>query len=553
MRSGLVAALLAIALNGSALAQAQPLLQLQGQPYFGGSLTLHMTGSVGQPALLAYGLNPLPLHAPLHTGKGPWFIGSSANLLPLGLIPSGGRIDLQFGMPPLMPALAGIPLVLQGYVPFALSNPATLPLDLPYFIPSTVDLIISPNPQFKGEFGKYTSAGDLNGDGFVDLVIAAHKEDYLGIDMSGRVYVHWGPDFDTVTTLSPPSPVIAGFYGIGSAVADLDGVPPDDLVIAETAGDPAPPGNPAKLYIFTGGSVSGSPTHTILSPGTGSEYSAYGAFPCVGDYNADGENDLAVGFPKADVAGIVDAGRIDVFFGPDFTVRVPVFSPAPVQAGGFGVRVAAADINGDDITDLIEASPATPLPPWTLVGSLHTFVGPDLTHSLTIPCPEPLGSLTRFGDMLEVGDLNGDGVAELCVADAKNRVFVFWSPAYTTYLTVPKPPSFQPNPFGETAYGAAMAIADINGDERLDLLIADTFEGEEGCAISSAGRVLGALAPYFSSFHRIGDFDPQCGDNFGSSIIATELDGDSRVELVIGANFSDDVGLLSSGHAAILD
>src|SRR5262245_63914506 len=50
-------------------------------------------------------------------------------------------LDLPFVMPPVMPGVAGLSLVLQGYVPFSLSNPATLPLDLPYFLAGGVQTI----------------------------------------------------------------------------------------------------------------------------------------------------------------------------------------------------------------------------------------------------------------------------------------------------------------------------------------------------------------------------------------------------------------------------
>ena len=49
--------------------------------------------------------------------------------MPLGTIPSSGRINVPFVMPPYNPAAVGIPIVLQGFVAGQLSNPATLPLD----------------------------------------------------------------------------------------------------------------------------------------------------------------------------------------------------------------------------------------------------------------------------------------------------------------------------------------------------------------------------------------------------------------------------------------
>jgi hypothetical protein len=551
----LLALLLTLGIAGSARGQ-QPLLQLQGQPYFGGSMTLHVTApaDVGDPVWLAVGLNPLPLDAPVPMSKGPWYIGNYLSSFFIGTVAGNGRLDMALTLPPLTAGAEGIPIALQAYVAPALSNPATLPLDLPYFVPANATVLTSPNPQFKGEFGWNNTAGDLNGDGHIDLIVTAVKEDYLGIDMSGRVYVHWGPDFGTVTPLSPPSPVIAGFFGIGLLVADLDGMPPDDLLVTETSGDPAPPSNPAKLHIFTGASdFSALPSQTIVSPGGGSEFSSYGFVPCTGDFNNDGAVDVAVGHWRAAVNGKSQAGRVDVFLGPNFASISAILPPQPVQGGAFGARLATADVNGDGIDDLVESSPATPLPPWTTVGSGHVFVNPGFVHLKTIPCPEPLGTLTRFGDWIAVAKLNQDSSPDIVFSDSKNRVFVFWGPTYENYMIIRKPPAAQVNPFGETAYGDHLGAADVNGDGLTDLLISDEFEGDEGCALSSAGRVYGVLAPFFATFHRIADSQPSCGDDFGISIVTVELDSDGGLELVIGANFADDGGLLSSGHASIFD
>ncbi|HZJ71766.1 MAG TPA: FG-GAP repeat protein, partial [Planctomycetota bacterium] len=196
MRVFLQAMLLGLALSTALCAQSQPLLQLQGQPYFGGNMSLHLAGPVGQPALLAYGLEPLPLDEPIQTSKGAWYIGSLVNLVAIGFIPAAGRIDLPFTMPPTTPALAGIPIVMQGYVPSQLSNPATLPLDLPYLLASNARMITSPQPQVQAMFGDTLAVGDLNGDGHDDLIVGAWFEDWQGVDKSGRAYVFWGPDFD---------------------------------------------------------------------------------------------------------------------------------------------------------------------------------------------------------------------------------------------------------------------------------------------------------------------------------------------------------------------
>jgi hypothetical protein len=544
--------ILALALGiGSRLAAQQPVLQLQGQPYFGGTMTLHVTApaDIGDPVLLAIGLDPLPLDAPLPMSKGPWYIGNFLSSFFIGTVAGNGRLDMAFTMPPVTPGAEGTAIALQAYVVPQLSNPATLQLDIPYLESPNAILLTSPTPQAKGEFGKYTAAGDLNGDGYVDVIIAAHKEDYLGVDMSGRVYILWGPDFSTSTTLSPPSPVVAGFFGIGLAIANLDNDAPDDLVVMETAGDPAPLGNPARVYVFKGGhSFSTSPAQTITSPGTGSEFSGYGAYHCIGDFDGDGWNDLALGHWRATVSGIPLAGRIDVFSGPSFGQLQSITAPQPVQGAGFGARVASADVNGDGIDDLIESSPLTPLAQLSGVGSAHVYLNPGFLLIETIQCPIPLGSSTRFGETIALADLNADAVPDLVAADAKNRLFIFWGAESENLTVLTKPPSAQANPFGDTAFGRHIAFGDVNGDSLIDLLVSDEFEGEEICPVASGGRVYVLLAPYFETMYRLADAFPHCSDSFGSSLLALQLDEDLQLEVTVGANFADDNGFFNSGH-----
>jgi hypothetical protein len=175
-------------------------LQLQGQPYFGGTMSMHLSGAVGQPALVAYGLDPLA--TPVQTGKGPWYVGTLVNLVPLGTVPAGGRIDLTFTMPPLMPAFIGLTIVMQGYVPAQLSNPASLQFDEPYLLAQDVKVIDHPLPVEQALFGDSTAVGDFNDDGEIDIAVGAWFEDVAGVDKAGWVYVMWGPEHSAFTRLS---------------------------------------------------------------------------------------------------------------------------------------------------------------------------------------------------------------------------------------------------------------------------------------------------------------------------------------------------------------
>ena len=252
MRHALLTAVGVLGLAVSISAQAR--LSIQGQPIFDGSLTLSVydAAHVGQPVFLAVGINPLPLDAPVVTGKGPFYVGTLLQSLALGTIPVGGRLDLPITMPGELPALVGIPIVVQGYVSGLLSNPATVPLDEPYLMDASATVITSPEPVAGALFGDRTASGDLNGDGVADIIVGAWFEDWAGLTNSGRAYVLWGPDFTSYVALNSPLPTMFAGFGGGLAVADLDNDSIDDLIVGEVV-DPDVPTDTGTLYVYWGG------------------------------------------------------------------------------------------------------------------------------------------------------------------------------------------------------------------------------------------------------------------------------------------------------------
>ena len=552
MRIGLIVALVVAGLPGVAATQSAPVLQLQGQPYFGGDMTLHLSGAVGQPALIVYGLDPLT--TPIQTAKGPWFIGSLVNLVGLGTVPGSGRIDLAFTMPPLMPAFVGMPIVMQGYVPPLLSGPASLPLDEPYLLAQDVKVIDHPLPVEQALFGDSIAAGDFNDDGEIDIAVGAWFEDIAGLDKAGRVYVMWGPDHALFTRLEPANPVAWLHFGLGVLTADFNDDGIDDLGVGQGTGGNPPLNTHAHVFVFEGGSnfptVIGA---MATSVGTGQEDYLFGRIMRAGDLDDDGWTDLAVCAPDAVVGGLDRAGRIEVFYGPAFASPVLIENPEPKVNDFFGSRLSLCDMTGDGIVDLVEASGRAKVGAISQAGRIHVYDGPTLSLLATIDNPSPATS-DRFGEGMIAADLDSNALAEIVVADVKNNFYIVRAPLGAMEIsTWTKPPSPNPAP-GATSFGYFFAVADANGDGLKDIAISDPFEGDvTGCGLLGGGGVIYfAIAPYFSSYLRIAGPLAACGDNFGWNLIAADLDGDDIQEFVAGVATADTSGILNSGRVMVV-
>lgn len=554
-RSACLAVLL---LAGTAPAQ-EPLLAVQGSLMSGGwaRITVEAPADVGDPTLLLASLSGLPLHAPVATAKGAWYLGDLLLVLPLGPVPANGLVDATFTLPLVGPLLHGTVLYLQAYVPAHLSNPATLPLDAPYLDPADSLKLTAPVPKLGANFGDTSCVGDFNGDGAQDIAVGSWFEDWQGIDKSGRVYVFWGPGFNTSTALASPAPKVYGEFGASVVASDLDGNGVSDLLVGENTGNPPQPTDFAHIYIFHGGQPFATTAGlTITSPGGGVEYGMFGRVVKVADLDDDGWQDVLASPMHATVAGAIEAGRIDVFWGPDFSARTKVVSPDNGPGAYFGNATATGDMDGDGDLDLVEGSGRDDIGMVNNAGSVHVFTGGsrDLPHLATLVSPLPMFFNARFGDAVAASDVDGDGEAELAVEELSERPMLFWDLTGTSYTIMDKPPSNWSLPPSEVVYSEFLSFADVNADGLQDVLISDYIDGLlAGCPIGSAGVLYVALAPYFASFLSITDPVQECGAEFSWHPSTADLDGDGRRELICPAELDDELGVVNAGHVIVFD
>lgn len=326
-------------------------------------------------------------------------------------------------------------------------------------------------------FGTELAHGDLNRDGYGDLVVGTPLEDVGGDADGGSVTILWGGSsgLSGGTTISDPNPSGHDLFGQSLAVGDFTGDGKADLAVGSTGKD---------VWIFKGGFTKsggaagklrldtqidsgaypdgavqlaagdfdddgtddvvvgsaagnfvyrGAPTGPTLQTEAGA---GYARALTTADFDRDGHDDLVVGLGFADILdGPAQGGYVAVFYGGATgvsTTRSAVFSQDTAGVPGadephdsFGDTLAAGDVNGDGYPDLAIGasfesigSAAQTGSVWVLRGGASglTGTGAQSFSQGTPGVPGANESSDMFGDAIHLADHNKDGRADLSVA-----------------------------------------------------------------------------------------------------------------------------------------
>ena len=368
--------------------------------------------------------------------------------------------------------------------------------------------VIQGDVHFDWAGASVSGAGDVNGDGFADLIVGAHKGDDGGT-RAGEAYVVFGKASD-------PSDPFGELVG-GRQVVDLTSLAPDEGFIIQ--GD--------ERFDRAGVSVSGA-----------------------GDVNGDGYADLIVGASRGDDGGTY-AGEAYVLFG---------------KASGFG----ELDDSNRRVMDLTDLAP---------------------TEGFIIQGDE-VGD-TAGSSVSHAGDVNGDGYADLIVgAPCGNDGGRFAGEAYVVFgkasgfgeldgtgrrvvdltsLAVADGFIIQGDAVDDQAGVSISAAGDVNGDGFADLIVGANQGDDSGTDAGEAYVVFGKASdpsdPFGSldsSGRRVIDLSnldaadgfiiqgDAAGDQAGSSVSAAgDVNGDGFADLIVGAPHGDDGGT-DAGEAYVL-
>ena len=294
-------------------------------------------------------------------------------------------------------------------------------------------------------FGAVLAAGDFDNDGRDDLAIGAPGEDISGAVASGGVGVVFGAAgglnvndsiFFSQKGKVPGRALDGDAFGAALAVGDFNDDNHDDLAIGIPGKDlPATDaGAVVVLYGRTSGiNRSGSMFHqgsTGLDNSGAEDWFGYSL--AAGDFDNDGDDDLAVGIRFDDTAG-TDAGAVAILSGGGNGVssagayQIVRSGAAGAAAAGdeFGYSLAAADLVGGGADDLVIGAPQVDIGGAIDTGSVYVLTGsnagPLSTSSATVVGQGPLNSASdesgdRLGESLRTGDFNGDGNEDLVVS-----------------------------------------------------------------------------------------------------------------------------------------
>jgi len=264
-----------------------------------------------------------------------------------------------------------------------------------------------------------SAAGDLNGDGYDDLLVGATGDD-TGGSWAGAVYLILGPVSGTASLSTADAKIIgaSAYDGVGrgmAAVYDQDGDGYDEILIG-APGEDSGADMAGAAYLIPGplsGTYDLSSAPAMLRGEDIQDQS--GGTLAAGDVDGDGIDDLLVGAENRDspylnggtaytvlgpVSGVVGLNTADGrHYGDDY-----------VQLTGAGLD-AAGDVDGDGVGDLLVGAPGA--------NKAALWYGPiSGTFALSTADAEFTGENNADyagGSVYGAGDVSADGYADILV------------------------------------------------------------------------------------------------------------------------------------------
>lgn len=381
---------------------------------------------------------------------------------------------------------------------------------------------------------RYTRRGpecDFDGDARSDLAVGLPGQDVDGANGAGAVQILYSNDNGLKAAGSQQLHRGLGFvagslqpgarFGHSVVCGDFNADLYSDLAI----GAPGSANNEGSVTIMYGsanglkslGQLWSQDTPGVVGSGAANEY--FGTAVTTGDFDGDGYYDLAIGSPRDRIDGD-DIGSVNVLYGSATGLRAlgdqlwhqnsHGIKSTGLPGERFGAAVASADFNGDGRDDLAIGAPRD-IRDGKAMGAVTVLRGGrgGLTHKADQRWHQDSPGIAgkargneRFGAALAAGDFGGDGDGDLAIGVPNDRVAGIRAGAINVL------------------YGQSSGLSADFADHY--------FQDSPG--IKGVGKA---------------------GDDFGSSLIAGDFDGDNRTDLAVGAP-GDTPGGVRAGTTHVL-
>ena len=263
------------------------------------------------------------------------------------------------------------------------------------------------------------SAGDVNGDGYSDIIVGAYGYN----SFTGRAYIFYGgPEMNNTADVTLIGDAVNVYFGWSVASAgDVNGDGYSDVIVGSYAYSTYS----GKAGIYFGGASMNSGVDILLI-GPGANYNFGYSVASAGDVNGDGYCDVIVGANDYSTS----TGRAYIFYGgANMNNSSDVTMTGETTSNNFGASVSSAgDVNGDGFSDVLVGA-------WSYsanTGRAYIFFGGTVMDNSVDVTFTGETSGTKFGiSVSSAGDVNGDSYSDVIIGasaygSSTGRAYIFY-------------------------------------------------------------------------------------------------------------------------------
>ena len=487
------------------------------------------------------------------------------------------------------------------------------------------------------------SAGDVNNDGYADVIVGAPFADPGGRTSAGEVYVIYGSrEIDNLDlgTILPPERGFTIFGNasndqLGRSVASAGDVNNDgyaDVIVGAPFADPGGRSNAGEAYVIYGNATLSNIDLSVTDTTSAHYFSSSRGFSILGrssndqlgysvasagDVDNDGYDDVIAGAFRADPGGRLTAGEAYIIYGNTTLSNIDLAETDTAattyfsSSKGFsvlgnratdqlGVSVSGAgDINNDDYNDIVIGANTANFgtgEAYVVYGNT-TLSDIDLSETDTTSATyfssdkgfRVIGeSDTELGvSVSEAGDVNNDGFDDVIIGttfggqNSEGAAYIIYGNTTLSTINLRETDRNSPSYFGSdrgfsvvgNSVGSQLGISvnsegDLNNDGYADVIVGAHLAAPGGRSNAGEAYVIygnatlsnidlsetdTTSATYFSSSRGFSILGESSNDELGMSVGGVgDIDNDGFNDIIIGASTADPGGRSDAGEAHII-